>query len=197
MLYIFGLISLLITFLLFILNNRKNKNNKDKNIKLYSDNLNTYFNVINNLNGYNEKIKIAKNDIENLFYLKKCNDIHLEIIDNNYSIAETLSVIKGKRNYTFFPIKMENAIMKKYLNTRVSYEIMSIINTLNTIYNLSIEIKKNNKIIIKGFLSDFIELYKNNNKFIIEIYRNKYIVDTSCMITIYEIKFFPNKSYNC
>jgi hypothetical protein len=83
--------------------------------------------------------------------------------------------------------------MKKYFNLRVSHEIISQINTLNTIYNINIEIKRKNKIIIKEFLSNFVLYYKNNNKFIIDIYRTKYIIDESCIITIYEIKFFHNK----
>jgi hypothetical protein len=203
MLYLVGLIFLLIIFLLLLINskkNNKNKVNKDDDKpkflnSLYS--LHSFIIVIDNLNCISKFLKINSSDIEKLYYFKKCNDIHLEIIDNNQDIIETLSVVNGIRNYTFFPIKMEYALMKKYLNSKVSYEIISEINTLNTIYNLVIEIKKNNKIIIRGYLSNYIDLYKNNNKFIIQIYKNKYIIDMGCLITLLEVKFSPNKSYIC
>jgi hypothetical protein len=203
MLYLFGLIFLLIIFLLLLINSKKNNKNKvnkddDKPKSLNSlDSLHSFILVIDNLNCISKTLKININDIEKLYYLKKCNDIHLEIIDNNQDIIETLSIVNGRRNYTFFPIKMEYALMKKYLNSKVSYEILSEINTLNTIYNLFIEIKKNNKIIIRGYLSDYIDLYKNNDKFIIQIYRSKYIIDMICTLTLIEVKFFPNKSYIC
>jgi hypothetical protein len=202
MLYLVGLIFLLIIFLVLFINSKKNKNriNKsdDKPKSLESlDFLDSFIIVIDNLNCTSKIVKININDIEKLYYLKKCNDIHLEIIDNNQDIIETLSMVNGRRNYTFFPIKMEYALMKKYLNSKVSYEILSELNTLNTIYNLSVEIKKNNKIIIRGYLSNYIDLYKNNDKFIIQIYRNKYIIDMLCTVTLLEVKFFPNKSYIC
>jgi len=202
MLYLFGLIFLLIIFLLLFINTKKNKNkinkSNDKPKSLDSlDFLDSFIIVIDNLNCISKRVKININDIEKLYYFKKCNDIHLEIIDNNQDIIETLSIVNGVRNYTFFPIKMEHALMKKYLNSKVSYEIISEINTLNTIYNLVIEIKKNNKIIIQGYLSNYIDLYKNNNKFIIQIYKNKYIIDMGCTLTLLEVKFFPNKSYIC
>ena len=197
MLYLVGSIFLLIIFLLLFINSKKNKSN-DKPKSLNSlDFLDSFIIVIDNLNSISKRVKININDIEKLYYLKKCNDIHLEIIDNNEDIIETLSVVNGIRNYTFFPIKMEYALMKKYLNSRVSYEIISEINTLNTIYNLVIEIKKNNKIIIRGYLTNYIYLYKNNNKFIIHLYKSKYMIDMSCVITLLEVKFFPNKSYIC
>lgn len=197
MLY-FGLVFLLILFFLLLKNNsKKNKINKSNNKSKSLDFLDSFILVIDNLNCISKIIKININDIEKLYYLKKCNDIHLEIIDKNQHIIETFSIVNGINNYTFFPIKMEYALMKKYLNSKISYEIISEINTLNTIYNLVIEIKKNNKIIIRGYLSDYIDLYKNNDKFIIQIYRNKYIIDMICTITLIEVKFFPNKSYIC
>jgi hypothetical protein len=201
MLYLVGLIFLLVIFLLLFINSKKkNKINKsnDKPKSLDSlDFFDSFIIVIDNLNCISKTLKININDIEKLYYLKKCNDIHLEIIDNNQDIIETLSIVNGRNNYTFFPIKMEYALVKKYLNSKVSYEILSELNTLNTIYNLVIEIKKNNKIIIRGYLSNYIDLYKNNDKFIIQIYRNKYIIDMRCIITLLEVKFFPNKSYIC
>jgi len=199
MLYLIGLVFLLIIFLLLFINSKKNKNriNKSDNKPKSLDFLYSFIIVIDNLNCISKIIKININDIEKLYYLKKCNDIHLEIINNNQDIIETFSIVNGRNNYTFFPTKMENALMKKYLNLKISYEIISEINTLNTIYNLVIEIKKNNKIIIRGYLSDYIDLYKNNDKFIIQIYRNKYIIDMICTITLIEVKFFPNKSYIC
>jgi hypothetical protein len=45
--------------------------------------------------------------------------------------------------------------MKKYLNSKVSYEIISEINTLNTIYNLVIEIKKKKAIVNFELISQF------------------------------------------
>jgi hypothetical protein len=199
MLYLVGSIFLLLIFLLLFINSKKNKNkvNKNNDKPKSLDFLDSFIIVIDNLNCISKIIKININDIEKLYYLKKCNDIHLEIIDNNQDIIETFSIVNGRNNYTFFPIKMEYALMKKYLNSKVSYEILSEINTLNTIYNLVIEIKKNNKIIIRGYLSNYIDLYKNNDKFIIQIYRNKYIIDMRCIITLLEVKFFPNKSYIC
>ena len=199
MFYLVGSIFLLLIFLLLFINSKKNKNkvNKNNDKPKSLDFLDSFIIVIDNLNCISKIIKININDIEKLYYLKKCNDIHLEIIDNNQDIIETFSIVNGRNNYTFFPIKMEYALMKKYLNSKVSYEILSEINTLNTIYNLVIEIKKNNKIIIRGYLSNYIDLYKNNDKFIIQIYRNKYIIDMRCIITLLEVKFFPNKSYIC
>jgi hypothetical protein len=199
MLYLVGSIFLLLIFLLLFINSKKNKNkvNKNNDKPKSLDFLDSFIIVIDNLNCISKIIKININDIEKLYYLKKCNDIHLEIIDNNQDIIEIFSIVNGRNNYTFFPIKMEYALMKKYLNSKVSYEILSEINTLNTIYNLVIEIKKNNKIIIRGYLSNYIDLYKNNDKFIIQIYRNKYIIDMRCIITLLEVKFFPNKSYIC
>ncbi len=183
-LLLFSLLSISLLLLLLFLKYNKKSITLNNNIDL---------NIINKLNGNNEILKIKIDDIENVYYFKKCDTIHLELIDNNYDIIETSSIVKGKRNYTFFPINMEQLIMKKYNNLKINHEIISEINTLNTIYNINIEIKKNNKVMIKGFLSDFIKYYKNNNKFIIDIYRNKYIIDFSCIITIYEIKFFHNK----
>jgi len=207
MLYFIGLIFFLVIFLLLFISSKKNKkrinnDNKPKSLESLNsldslDSFDLFITVIDNLNCISKVLKINMNDIEKLYYLKKCNDIHLEIIDNNQDIIETLSIVNGRRNYTFFPIKMEYALMKKYLNSRVSYEILSEINTLNTIYNLGVEIKKNNKVIIRGYLSDYIDLYKNNDKFIIQIYRNKYIIDMICTVTLLEVKFFPNKSYIC
>ena len=202
MLYLVGSIFLLLVFLLLFINSKKNKSriNKsdDKPKSLNSlDSFDSFITVIDNLNCISKVVKININDIEKLYYLKKCNDIHLEIIDNNEDIIETLSIVNGIRNYTFFPIKMEYALMKKYLNSKVSYEILSELNTLNTIYKLGVEIKKNNKVICRGYLSNYIDLYKNNDKFIIQIYRNKYIIDMRCIVTLLEVKFFPNKSYIC
>lgn len=184
MIYFFLLVSLLLLSLLFKYKRKKN---------ILKNNSNLYFSVIDKLNDNNEILKINKENIENLYYCKKCSNIHLEIIEINKNIIETSSTIKGKINYTFLPNNMEKCIIKKYFNLKVSHEIMSEINTLNTIYNINIEIKKKNKIIIKGFLNTFIQYYRKNNKFIIDIYRNKYIIDESCIITIYEIKFFHNK----
>ena len=202
MLYLVGSIFLLLVFLLLFINSKKNKSriNKsdDKPKSLNSlDSFDSFITVIDNLNCISKVVKININDIEKLYYLKKCNDIHLEIIDNNEDIIETLSIVNGIRNYTFFPIKMEYALMKKYLNSKVSYEILSELNTLNTIYKLGVEIKKNNKVICRGYLSNYIDLYKNNDKFIIQIYKNKYLIDMSCIVTLLEVKFFPNKSYIC
>lgn len=201
MLYLVGLIFLLIILLLLFINSKKNKNkvnkNNDKPKSLEAlDSLDSFI-VIDNLNCVSKIVKINSSDIEKLYYLKKCNDIHLEIIDNNQDIIETFSIVNGRNNYTFFPIKMEYALMKKYLNFKVSYEILSEINTLNTIYKLGVEIKKNNKVICRGYLSNYIDLYKNNDKFIIQIYKNKYLIDMSCIVTLLEVKFFPNKSYIC
>lgn len=198
MLYLVGLIFLLIIFLLLFINSKKNKNkvNKNNDGPEVLDSLDSFI-VIDNLNCVSKIVKINSSDIEKLYYLKKCNDIHLEIIDNNQDIIETFSIVNGRNNYTFFPIKMEYALMKKYLNFKVSYEILSEINTLNTIYKLGVEIKKNNKVICRGYLSNYIDLYKNNDKFIIQIYKNKYLIDMSCIVTLLEVKFFPNKSYIC
>jgi hypothetical protein len=207
MLYFIGLIFFLVIFLLLFISSKKNKkrinnDNKPKSLESLNsldslDSFDLFITVIDNLNCISKVLKINMNDIEKLYYLKKCNDIHLEIIDNNQDIIETLSIVNGRRNYTFFPIKMEYALMKKYLNSRVSYEIISEINTLNTIYNLGVEIKKNNKVICRGYLSNYIDLYKNNDKFIIQLYKIKYIIDMNCLITLLEVKFFPNKSYIC
>lgn len=152
-----------------------------------------YILVIDNINV--DILSIELCNTEKICVLKKCADIHIDILQNNKKIIETTSIINGVINYTFFPKNMEVLIIKKYLYSKVNYENISEINELNNIYNITLEIYRENRLICKGFLNSEILLYKNNdnNKFIIELYQNKYLIDTKCLIRLVNVNLYNNK----
>ena len=147
--------------------------------------------IIDNINIKIYSIKL--DDTEKIYILKKYTDIHIDLLDNNRKFIETSSIINGIINYTFFPENMENLIKQKYLYCKVSYENISEINELNNIYNINLEIIRDNKIICRGFLNSEILLYKNTNNFIIELYENKYLIDTKCLIKLVNVNLYNNK----
>lgn len=160
------------------------KENEIKNDILIIDNI--------NLNIYPIKL----DDTEKIYVLTKYSDIHIDILNNNKKIIETTSIINGVINYTFLPKNMEDLIIQKYLYCKVTYENISEINELNNIYNITLEIYRENRLICKGFLNSEILLYKNNNnnnKFIIELYKNKYLIDTKCLIKLVNVNLYNNK----
>jgi len=150
--------------------------------------------VIDNINV--NIFTIEAGDIDKIYVLKKCADIHIDILQNNEKIIETKSIINGIINYTFLPKNMEDLIIKKYLYSNVNYENISEINELNNIYNIILEIYREKKLICKGFLNSEILLHKNTNNFIIELYENKYLIDTKCLIKLVNVNLYNNKKIN-
>jgi len=168
----------------------KEKENKNENDILVIDNIKLNIFLINLIN------------TQKIYVLKKYTDIHIDILNNNRKIIETTSIINGVINYTFLPKNMEDLIIQKYLYSKVSYENISEINELNNIYNISLEIYRENRLICKGFLNSEILLYNDNddnndnNKFIIELYQNKYLIDTKCLIRLVNVNLYNNKKIN-